>query len=615
MFFAAFSFRCLPLGVPLAGISTLVAMDAHLRSVAALLAIEGEEADDAAARLEEEGIMEPSDLGFLAQASRQRILDLFDGDESSLGLQVVLSAIQGCAGYTEAWTHSALTECRAQVRAASTPGPAPPKAPRLDTDMIQLASAVSRDGHATAAPPVSSNLLDRDVALMKAAVDKAWAFFKAKCQGSPRFVEIFSSDDGFGPTLEETLVVRDCIRDGSRSHKSVLQRLRGAERFLREVSERGWNPWQLTDLQQSAWIRRQRERGVSCPAHAASVLRWLASVCGFSLHSLRLAFKLRQGASALVRERAKKAISPSLEMVQGLAWQITGAPTLPLRCFAGLCVLAVENSCGFREANRVRNLVMTDDALMGESRAKNHDQWLPWAAVRKGICGRDWALEWLAELAAADLPREDFILNAASRSGAAWLSRIAEHPDANAMLRLLLTLPPHCLPASEASRYAFHGLKQLYPTCGIQLKAVGVLTDERGVERLGHWKKNSAMPDAYNSEECVAELHTRSVVANAVLDGWRPAARGSLPATPVFRTAAPGTPLPCTASSSKPTTLPCAVFTGAKRLVHVVETPPFTLCKTWRCGFENEINGIEYVEFGDIPEDMVWCRTCGKSFS
>jgi len=45
------------------------------------------------------------------------------------------------------------------------------------------------------------------------------------------------------------------------------------------------------------------------------------------------------------------------------------------------------------------------------------------------------------------------------------------------------------------------------------------------------------MPDNYNSEECVAELHTRSVVAPAVRDGWRPSARGSIPMTPVSQAA------------------------------------------------------------------------------
>ena len=88
-----------------------------------------------------------------------------------------------------------------------------------------------------------------------------------------------------------------------------------------------------------------------------------------------------------------------MEMVRGLAWQVTGAPTAPLRAFAGLCVLAVEKSSGFREANRAGNIRLTEDALAGESRAKNHMNWMPWTAFRAGICGRDWASEGLTELA------------------------------------------------------------------------------------------------------------------------------------------------------------------------------------------------------------------------
>ena len=71
----------------------------------------------------------------------------------------------------------------------------------------------------------------------------------------------------------------------------------------------------------------------------------------------------------------------------------------------------------------------------------------------------------------------------------------------------------------------------------IQLKAVGTIQDERGVERLCHWAENSSMPDAYNNEACVAELHTRAVVANAVNVGWRQATFGNVPTVPRFQIA------------------------------------------------------------------------------
>ena len=450
------------------------------------------------------------------------------------------------------------------------------------------------------APAIAGTLLDIDVAAMNKAIEAAWQFFKNRCASCPRWDELFL--DGRIPTEEEIDVIKDMLRDGSRSHKAVQQRTRGAGRFLDEIIQRGFDPWHLTCLQQTSWIRRQMERGPSCPAHAATIVRWLANACGFFLHPLRVAFRLRTGADALVRERAVKAKCPPMHMVKGLAAQITCAPTLALRCYAGLCVLAIECSCGFREANRVRSMKLTAEALVGESRAKNHAQWMPWAAVRAGVCGCDWAPAWITQLAAAGLPGPDFVLNAATRDGTRWLPRVAQHADANSMLGLLLTLPPHSLEAREAASFNFHGLKKLYPTLAIQLKAVGTITDERGVERMGHWAKGSNMQEVYNDEACVAELHTRSVIADAVNDGWTPAAFGCIPATPTSR---------ATASSAPPARrLPLAVSFHKSVKIHIVDEPPWTSCRRYRCGYPEDDVKIKFMNIGEVKADAKWCMTC-----
>ena len=575
-----------------------------------------------AAILQSEGIDEYTDIGFLEHTPKAKVDAMMGGTrfERNEDVDALLRhAIKDASSSTTGVIEKAAKEIAACMRmpASSSQQVAvgtkrgftgvPRAAEQLSRDRVACALSITdervpaiHEGHA---PAVPGTLLSQDMAKMVISIDMAWKFFKEMCSGSPRGVELFSDHI---PCEEEIGVIRDMIRDGSKSHKAVAQRVRAARRFMTEVSERGWSPWNLTPLQQAAWLKRQSTRGRSCASHGATTIRWMSQLCNFKMHSTRIAFNLRAGTSSLVKERAANALCPSIEMVKGLASQIVDAPSPQLRTFAGLCVLAVENSCGFREANRVRKMYLTDDALVGESRAKNHDSWMPWAAYRIGVCGRDWAKDWLYELSMVGLPGEDFVLNASTRDGCRWLPRVAEHPDANAMLRLLLTLPPHDLSVNEASSFGFHGLKKLYPTLGIQLKAIGAITDERGIERLGHWAKNSSMPDLYNDEQCVAELHTRSIVAKAVLGGWRPAAFGCVP-MPVSSSSNAAT------SSTSSRTLPMAVARKSSKWHFIIEFPK-TACGKLDCGINGERGGLTFRKISEVTADAKWCPTCANMF-
>ena len=582
-------------------------MDAWLCYVAEIMKPPSTRANAAACAeaLHKEGIVVIKDIAYLEHVPDDALGGMFGDEERAEAVRMLAFSASFLANGKD-------TDCTPLPEIIKEQPVAPPSKRCKTMEAVEMhALSSTACGSADRAPPVGSTSLEQDVQRMDLALLAAEKFFYTKCMGSARWHELYGG--GRRPTQEELDVLRDLCRDGSKSHKAVSQRVRGATRFLAEVAERNWSPWELTSLQQAAWIRRQLVRGKSCPAHAATILRWLSSLCTFRLHPLRTAFRIKVGASALVGERSKKALCPTLEITKGLAWQITGADTPMLRAFAGLAVLAIENSCGFREANRVRALKLTDDAITGESRAKSHFEWLPWAACRRGITGRDWAAEWLEELARSGLPGPDFAVNAPSTDGRRWMPRIAEHQDGNRMLRLLLTMPPIGLQPSKAARYCFHGLKRLYPTMGIQLKSVGTLVDERGVERLGHWSKNSNMPETYNDELCVAELHTRTVVADAVQSGWRPAPFGCVPQTPArgaFGPHAPLSPLQRRPRDSPP----MAVLGGSKEKVHLVEAGrKKTICKRWRCGApEKPTNGAKFMEIVDVDPGAVWCKLCSK---
>ena len=157
---------------------------------------------------------------------------------------------------------------------------------------------------------------------------------------------------------------------------------------------------------------------------------------------------------------------------------------------------------------------------------------------------------------------------------------------------------------AEVSRHNFHGFKSLYPTMGIQLKAVGSITDERGLERLGHWSKNSDMPEAYNSEACVAELHTRSVIANAIRSDWKPAQFGCVPEIPIITCAT-------SSSSARRGSGPYAVTSGTSRRFHIVETGPFTASGKLRCGsMDFPEPQMTFIEISDSRDNVVLCKTC-----
>ena len=170
------------------------------------------------------------------------------------------------------------------------------------------------------------------------------------------------------------------------------------------------------------------------------------------------------------------------------------------------------------------------------------------------------------------------------------------------MLKILLTLPPISLPPSEAAEYCFHGLKKLYPTMGIQLESVGSISDERGIERLGHWSKNSAMPETYNDEACVAELHTRSIIADAVNSGWQPAKHGCIPQTP--RVAAAHAAVGC-------------IFVVKKKggAAHVWVDGEMSACDRVRCGFPDApAAGMVFTKMQETPDNAMLCKLCSKVF-
>ena len=110
------------------------------------------------------------------------------------------------------------------------------------------------------------------------------------------------------------------------------------------------------------------------------------------------------------------------------------------------------------------------------------------------------------------------------------------------------------------------------------------------------------MPETYNDESCVAELHTRSVIAEAVQGGWQLAKHGCIPATP--------------RAACAPSTSGC-VYTVMKvgSANHVWECGKRTVCRIVKCGtVDTPAKGMIFKKIEEMPDDIKLCKLCARKY-
>ena len=146
-------------------------------------------------------------------------------------------------------------------------------------------------------------------------------------------------------------------------------------------------------------------------------------------------------------------------------------------------------------------------------RMKKRSVQVPWAALRIGVSGRDWALKWLEILSHHGLPGNDFVILAPSHDLKSFKDLVANFYHCQSMLRTLLLHSGFT--ASEAMTFSCHSWRHLFPTAGRQLRlSIETLND------MGHWVPNSGMPQRYDSAACVSELTGKATVLQAFQGGW-----------------------------------------------------------------------------------------------
>ena len=195
------------------------------------------------------------------------------------------------------------------------------------------------------------------------------------------------------------------------------------------------------------------------------------------------------------------------------------APSSILQCWAGVQVALDHGVLRWSDLQHRKDSTLTDDALMGITwrmktwRMKKRSVQLPWAALRVGVSGRDWAFKWLEVLSRHDLPGKDFVILAPSHDLKSFKDLVANLYHSQSMLRTILLHSGFT--ASEAMTFSCHSWRHLFPTAGRQLR----LRNET-LNDMGHWAPNSGMPQRYDSAACVSELTGKAPVRRAFQGGW-----------------------------------------------------------------------------------------------
>ena len=134
------------------------------------------------------------------------------------------------------------------------------------------------------------------------------------------------------------------------------------------------------------------------------------------------------------------------------------------------------------------DLTLTYDALMGITwRMKKRSVQVPWADLRIGVSGRDWAVKWLEVLSHHGLPGKDFVILAPSHDLKSFKDLVANFYHCQSILRTLVL--QSVFTASEAMTFSCHSWRHVFPTAGRQLR----LSNET-LNDMGHWAPNSGMP-------------------------------------------------------------------------------------------------------------------------
>jgi len=303
-----------------------------------------------------------------------------------------------------------------------------------------LSSAPSSFTSIADIPKVDNSLRESESQARKELVSGCFAMLKVLGPKSPRYAEIYSASG----VDESVMAIQEDLFVSRATNVSVLRNhLKDSERLLawcvaihREVDD-------LSPMKVASFIRDQLPRGKSVPSRVLSTLVWFQRVFDIPLF---VADPIVVAQSKVVSSKTQLEISaelPTADMVIGMESLVFDAPTVPLAVYAGVCCALCHGVLRCSDVLHSEGLSLSEDAVMGTCwKMKKKAAPVPWAALRMGLSGRDWAAEWLWVLRSVDLPGGDFVTLGINASATDFVPRVARYYDVANAMRMLLTLPP-----------------------------------------------------------------------------------------------------------------------------------------------------------------------------
>ena len=219
----------------------------------------------------------------------------------------------------------------------------------------------------------------------------------------------------------------------------------------------------------------------------------------------------------------------TVEMLVCFEELVVSALSSILQCWACVQVALGHGVLRWSDLQHSKDLTLTDDASMGITwKMKKRSVQVPWAALRIGVSGRDWAFKWLEVLSHHGSPGKDFVILVFSRDLKSFKDLVANFYHCQSKLRTLLLHSGFT--TSDAMTFSCHSWRHLFPTAGRQLR----LSNET-LNDMGRWAPNSGMPQRYDSAPCVSELTRKATVRRAFQGGWFMVSPGCVPLPVAFQ--------------------------------------------------------------------------------
>jgi len=425
-------------------------------------------------------------------------------------------------------------------------------------------------------------------------LSKCRAFLLDVGSASPRFTKLFGLLGTRMPSATHLAVQDDSFRFGSSSPPTINGYLKEVKNLFSWTSALSIEYNDLGEFDIASFLKDQCARGPSVPLGCYRALIWGEKVLDMNFFSS--APTVVSQSNPLRTEAAALAIAAKMattKMLRAMEDFIRKAPTAPLQVYSGVMCALAHGVLRWKDLQRSDRLHLTADALVAVTwRMKKKKVQQPWAALRVGLTGIDWAGEWISCLEENDMPGEDFIVLAVSRDMTRFTPRIGTYGDGVNTLRALLVLDG--MEARDAMQFTLHSWRHLFPTAARQLR----LPEHEQVE-IGHWATGSSMPRRYDSAACVTELIAKTAITDAFRSGWMLAEPGCVPCPPPVLSRAPACVTSCVVNPKKrrktsvpfvsdSVVEPVKVVHFCSGKVHIWHSGIRTLCSKWKCGSPGE---------------------------